>query len=528
MAPLNLLDLNDDVLRAVSKALALVHPLHWEFPGSGRAHDWGPDFYRDSTFLSSTPAAKFCLGWIYASHVCARLRNIMLDTPSLWAGIIFALPSPSTSVIKTLVSRARDHLLNLILPVEDWCTQINSRTDAWVSRNNAKKTLIPGYIGRARVVDIWQYHDWGVCLGTRAYPDLRVLTIKHNSFDCLHRLEIRAPNLVVLALGYAVPCFPFSLPFLRKLNIYLPSEREGPEFQLIIDALNRTPYLEELDLTFHEYFWEHLDDPHWAPSTRVSLPNLRSATILRGNHSDTQPMWMYIDAPQTTKLELGYESQVPDRASTLAAASRQLTCAVYSRLRLAISYTWEFRLESDGDYSEARGVYYHEYMCETNADLVRVLPSYVDKQRIRHIELASAVNYDFRIPALGFLCSFPNVISLTVETDNGTAQDMWMSLLGDTSPVGPSQVLPAFDTLVIRHNDSHPQPEIEAPLHLLGCIWQAISRCLQILETGGKRVRRLVLAGKRHHWKSDRVRAREEREMGVAGMYVDEVVDERS
>ncbi|KZV66076.1 hypothetical protein PENSPDRAFT_689266 [Peniophora sp. CONT] len=546
MAPLNLLDLNDNILRAFCEAAALVHPPHWEFPESGQAHDWEPDSKGGWIDRNSGRVARFCLGWIHISHTCSRLRDIMLDMPSLWAGIIFSLPSRSKSVVKTLVSRAQDCPLHLVLPQERWCALVTQNLDmharemsARSMRHGVKKAVLPHYIERAVVLDMWTYEDWTL-LGVGTYPRLSVLRVNHSHGYHPRLLAIHAPNLAVLVLASAVPCFPFTkLPCLVKLDLALPGHLDGPESLCLMDTLTRTPSLEELRLIFHWALYP-CEDEAPSPFPSATLPSLRSAIIRSDNYSDLHPLWMHIHAPESIKLDIEFDACVPDRAGVLAAASSQLSFGAYSLLKVGIDEHLDLRVESQGDAREGSGVHYREKVCNParSVETIRLFPSSVNKQRITHIEvnirnIPIAWDTDWTDLLASFanaLSSLPSVVSLTIEGDVLSAIRLWTSWMVSEGTFYSDvfKFLPALHTLTIRLTDYRQYRDRHSDLQLIREVWNGVIWFLVALEAGGTCLQRLSLNGERYRKSSKEVGVIEKRAMRVNSMLVDEIVDERT
>ncbi|KZV62372.1 hypothetical protein PENSPDRAFT_739390 [Peniophora sp. CONT] len=536
--PLALLDLNEDVLRAIGEAAALVHPPHWEFPGLGQPHGWAPPRLSRKEAASNEkpyPDKRFCLGWIYLSHVSRRLRTIIIESPALWAKIALALPSRRSQAM--LLSRAQQMPLCLHLPVERWRTQEDRQR-----RARAKSASVRELIERAVVIDIGEDRcfQWCSYFHGHVYPVLRHLTIAHTDHERAW-MVISAPNLVSLTIRGTLPLFPSPLPSLRELSINGFFNRFSVDLEprdgLILRVLSRTPALEKLSLVLGHVTEFTVGNSTQVPVLPIQLHNLRWASISFPSNdfgTTTEIPWSYIDAPDNTSIGLEYKCAVHNWPGLLAAASRQLALITHDRLAL-VFYGGTIALSVDTKDHEPLGAQICELVHrDTCDDILRLLPAYIHVANIQHLTLTlrestSIVQDGTALHA--FLTALPNVTLLVVETDERTSNTLYKILADSTSShSGLPAALPSLHTLIV-HFARVLQRSKKNP-NALTAPWAGVILFIQSRADAGGRLRHLIISG---DWKRDQLgdkereaaRFADERMMSFVKPYVDDIVDNR-
>lgn len=530
-----LLDLNEDVLRAISESVALIHPPHWEFVGSGQPHDWVPS--RLSTRQAETsedfyPNKKFCLGWIYLSHVSRRLRTVLIDSPALWARIPLALPSPRSHA--TILARAQQMPLHLCMPVEPWRTTRYSHRHA-----RTKSSLVFEHIERAIVVDIGedQVFEWDLYFGTHVYPALSHLAIAQR-YLLADYVDVNAPNLVTLAMRGILPIFPSPLPLLRELDLRgSPSVKTNRTYDGgVLRALSRTPALERLSLKFVHAAAFTVADFTRLPDLPIRLLNLRSAYIavprININNTPTPLPWSYIEAPDNASVTFDYRDII-DWPGLLIATARQLRSTAYNRIVLSFFGFGSFRFSIESTDGKP-GVQIYEDSGRTGNGVLHIIPTYVHVQGISslHITFRETRRHVQDLTTLhAFFSAFPNISTLSVETDATTSNTMFLILANSTSEHdGTPPAFTLLRTLVVKCTSLVQRSARSAKAAISP--WAGLTLFVHSLADSGRPLPCLVLSGewcrgKIPEQERDAVRVVDERAKSAVAPYVDVIVDER-
>ncbi|VDC02051.1 unnamed protein product [Peniophora sp. CBMAI 1063] len=490
------LDLNEDVLRAITEAAALVHRPHWGFAGCHPTHDWVPpalskskadldeDFYPDK---------RFCLGWIYLSHVNRRLRAVVLDCPALWASSTLALPSRDSD--EEILSRSRKMPLQIRIPAERWRTRDDRRRAI-----RARAPFASMVMGDADIIDVREYSGLNWMNLFDEHPTLRHLALDQRDSTRI-RMDINAPNLVSLVLHGAIPVFPTALSSLRELDIRgcheVPSVPCEPCGVTLLRALDRTPVLERLILvldSIHNLAPGHNGN---VPKLPISLPYVREASIRftgKGTrHSSLVNPWTYVKAPDCAAVSLVYGTQMVDWASVLPTTAHQLFSNVHDRVSLTVAK----RIIVSANHGESErghlGVRFQQDASLTSYELIALLPTYLQVESIKSAHLIlkdRTCHFHVRSTLRHCLAALTGVSTITMETGSDTIEQM-CGLLDEITLTGCN--LPSLHTLDIRVSRDN-EKAIEA--RNVPLLWQAtISLLTSSAERHNTRVSRLILSG---------------------------------
>ncbi|KZV71898.1 hypothetical protein PENSPDRAFT_751437 [Peniophora sp. CONT] len=215
------------------------------------------------------------LGWIIATHVCRRWRNIFLSLSNLWANIVFRLPQ----AFDTILYRSRDAPLDMTVRM----------LGLWGEKSLASLVdFALDHIGRARSLRCLFSREQGArvpdVISSTTLPDLLYLTIINSSYSPYYRsddiitssiLNLHASNLVAVTLS-GIRC-SFNSPSLRSFQ-YLGCGRIQDVDGYIFHVLKSNPMLEVLRYTMDCQPSNHAVDP--PPSDGViELSRLRKLCV---------------------------------------------------------------------------------------------------------------------------------------------------------------------------------------------------------------------------------------------------------
>ncbi|KZV75514.1 hypothetical protein PENSPDRAFT_70793 [Peniophora sp. CONT] len=535
-----LLDLNDDALHVLFGVTALFHPPHWEFPGSGQPHDWEPDSLSEyPTYLETHRGPKFCLGWLYLSHVCRRLRQICLASPALWGGVVLALPSLSS--MEHLLVRAQQAPLRLSLLSTDWRTPFANPADPYWHDYRARVAFAIKHFERAVSLEVHRagaphLTDWQPLLCGHPLPYLRRLAIYQPHFPSHpRRFYINAPNLVHVTLdGGTFPSFTYPLRLLRKLDIsvhprgVLSLGSNAP----ILNILRGTPLLEELSLRQLDIVAGGAVDERLCEQS-VLLANLQTASL--DVYGSGQPyLWSHIQAPAEVDLDLCFSGYAHrhDVLNIFRAALPQLRCPAYDHLIVAVTtglVTVQAVMNHYTSLSHDRndGVRISWQISPSSFDrrTFLLIPSCVNAARIRLLHLRMVTAEGDNTMLYSFLSAFRSTTILALDTrtrmsGSGAilrllAENAASAHMGDT-PL----LLPSLSTLAVAYPSGAWQDTIQP--QFLSDHWRAALAFLQARTSTGRRVRSLKLFGARPQEKA--LQAIERGALDWAAKFVDEIV----
>ncbi|VDB99761.1 unnamed protein product [Peniophora sp. CBMAI 1063] len=535
-----LLDLNDDALHVLLWVTAWVHPPHWEFQGSGQPHDWEPHSLSNyPTYLETHPGPKFCLGWVYLSQVCRRLRRICFASSALWGGIVLALPSLSS--MESLLVRAHQAPLRLSLPSTDWRTPFANPADPYWHGYRARTAFAVKHFERAVSLEVHRAGaphlvDWQPLLCGHPLPYLRHLAIYQPHYPGRpRRFYLNTPNLVHATIdGGLFPSFTYPLRLLRKLSISL-----HPRGSLslgsnapILNILSGTPLLEELSLQRLDIVaGGAIDEPLREQS--VLLANLQTASL--DVYGSGHPyLWSFVQAPAEADVQLSFSGYAHrhDVVNIFRAALPQLRCPAYDHLVVAVT---------SGLVTVQAVMNHYTSLCHDRNDGIRIswqispssfdrrtfllIPSCVNAARIRLLHLRMVTAEGDSAMLYSFLSAFHSATILALDTRTRmSGSGAIFRLLAENAAsahAGSAPLLfPALNTLAVAYPSGAFQDTIQP--QLLSDHWRAALGFLQARTSTGRRVRSLKLFGARPQEKS--LQAIEQGALDWAAKFVDEIV----
>ncbi|KZV65453.1 hypothetical protein PENSPDRAFT_655749 [Peniophora sp. CONT] len=456
------------------------------------------------------------LGWITLTHVCALWRQVGLDLPKLWAGIIFNLPT----AFDTVLERARDVVLTL-----NYDHYRGLRAPLPEARHFQ-------LLGRAETInDHSALRPWSTLLGNfHEMPHLRSFRLLQNNHNQQMQVKVATPSLRFCEL--IVNGFPFaSAPQLTVLKLHDKSSRLAhPTWKPLLAILSVCPALMSL------YIDAQTLPESSSPLNRGVYPRREDDVVVRLLHlasmsiklrvvafdpypaSELGALLEMVELPATTCSSIGFttsgENPYPRLLSTLTS---QLTLPGRDTLAIAVA-------QSDGMYiahdeptrsrqevdvtlisicegpavslsnNAAVGVSFLTDRHYTHRSLPPLLSSLapVVAPSIRTLLVRDSVrNSAFAIPdawdeegywdaVTSGLRLFPHITTLHFQT---WADDA-LSLL----KTGPNAPLPALETVIVDHlwavNGT-----------LMFAFWSELAALLAARAAAGHSVQRLVLRG---------------------------------
>ncbi|KZV68040.1 hypothetical protein PENSPDRAFT_32335 [Peniophora sp. CONT] len=239
------------------------------------------------------------LGWITATHVCRRWRNLILKMPLLWAGIAGGV-LPSYQICEAIIKRARDH------PLHFWHWHTFKIHRLRLAR--VVTQLLPLHRDRLEslALPIMDSLDT-VALTGHTLTRLKNLYLEgmgNMPYNADHA-AVDAPNLRTLHMNAIF--LPFSASSLRSLRIDFRRKVNVP-LASVLDFLPFTLLLEDLELR------DPYEDEDRTPALHypARLSHLTSLT-LSGTAEQFVPIWKSIVAPSAVNVSLrvtGEESEL--------------------------------------------------------------------------------------------------------------------------------------------------------------------------------------------------------------------------
>lgn len=290
------------------------------------------------------------LGWVCAAHVCARLRDIALGMPSLWASAI--LVEHSASWLSEILRRSKSESLSLSCHEPD--EEFDDQDDAC---NVLSQPCHLSRIKRLTITDLRGWRPFVLTLLTEPAPRLESLSLgpRMSDSEWLHTSSSSKPKVTVLpstlfqtgsesaivpplrslslvycdflwtsltkfsaltVLSIIRPCRPpeslYKVQYLSSSESdELPDRRLGNDFDFsssmteVVVCLCALPCLESLTL---ENALPHLDSDEADPDSfpRIPLPHLHSVVIKQLSLQPSSLILDLLDAPKLCKCDLSY------------------------------------------------------------------------------------------------------------------------------------------------------------------------------------------------------------------------------
>ncbi|KZV60350.1 hypothetical protein PENSPDRAFT_351787 [Peniophora sp. CONT] len=305
-----------DILRELFEHLAIVDPAGWCI----RSH-----------------AYSMGLGWITATHVCRRWREIGSDMTTLWAYSVCAFPN--ISVADELLRRARNCLLNIQV------SHFVHRSSLGQHRPHLPISWGAQQLHRAHTFDCHIYrwstfaddHPGAYAALTDPLPDLQHITLISSYLDKLHpfpTVVLRAPALISANLR-GILLHPTSIASkLRKLSLTSGSEGAGADLSPVLDSLRSLKCLEHLNMTFDTHGTMPV-----ANCSVVHLEHLRTLHALCSTVQQASDVLEFISAPHIRWLSVTISSILSNEQIFAKAGVhwQQLQKSPNSRCTLSVS-----------------------------------------------------------------------------------------------------------------------------------------------------------------------------------------------
>ncbi|KZV67646.1 hypothetical protein PENSPDRAFT_754803 [Peniophora sp. CONT] len=174
-----LLSIPSEVIRDILEFCSFIEP-----PGLGLG-------------LFSRKPQKPTIGFIRLGHVCARLRHIMLNIPTLWAGAAFLLPK----ACEELISRANG------VPLTIYVMSVYSAFGRALDNGSAQ-----AHLGEARAI-FMDIHSFMVAKQNAENPD------DPSNFPSLHELALKSDRVASGVPSLAMSAPMIQAPLLRHLTL---------------------------------------------------------------------------------------------------------------------------------------------------------------------------------------------------------------------------------------------------------------------------------------------------------------------
>ncbi|KAI0818607.1 hypothetical protein BC629DRAFT_1463150 [Irpex lacteus] len=294
----HLLSLPSEILAVILTHLSAISPLCLS------------DIYRH---LDIHDARVQRLGWMNITHVCARLRNIALGMPMLWASLVLA--EDSTRWLSDVLHRSGDQPLTLSLHKAFGRYKFDHRKKAYAALTE------PCHLSRVKSVIISDLHGWrpfARTLLTQPAPQLEDLVLGPKELHAvfgLHKVKmfvlpktLAAPRLCKLSLTQCDFLWTslrhfstLTALFIDRYHYLSPLDNDtsmtsGTRLGSVVTCLCALPCLEELSLP---------------PATavefpRISLPKLHSIIIKQRSLHRASLILDLLDAPKLDYCGLSY------------------------------------------------------------------------------------------------------------------------------------------------------------------------------------------------------------------------------
>ncbi|KAH8101117.1 hypothetical protein BXZ70DRAFT_109620 [Cristinia sonorae] len=254
--------------------------------------------------------------WLAVTHVCARWRQVALDTAALWRTITYTNEVQQECIQEMFMRSGGSQLQLVICTVKNlWSSQLMA--DSFVPQH--LKTLLCS-MSRADVIELALSHKLYGEVSPQRMPLLTSLTVRcladipsfldHSETPNLKELRLACDTaLNTGSLDYSHPVFKHPLTKLAIENTFFKGH--------ILGVLGEMPALRHLSLhgTFEDI---------QALSTRLALPRLQRL-YLGGQMVEITRFLGNLDLPRTTAIQLAYnqfESTEPVTEVTPVITSR--------------------------------------------------------------------------------------------------------------------------------------------------------------------------------------------------------------
>ncbi|VDC02104.1 unnamed protein product [Peniophora sp. CBMAI 1063] len=265
-----------------------------------------------------TATLSCSLGWITATHVCARWREVGLGLATLWANVVCAFPS--MEIADELLLRARDCPLNIAVGHLDDEPEYDTRDTciyiSWGLQHIERADTFRCDMGR------WSTfrHDHPAAYAalTSALPHC----LKHLYLVCedirrdmpLPLIQLLSSVLLTASFRNILPDPSCNLNALRSLALDVESVAPLPP---ILAALRRLDNLEDLQLTSRSYFATLVFDYEV-----VQLKRLKVLHALCNNEQHAADVLECISAPTVFEISVELDERLCQEQTLAKAFAR--------------------------------------------------------------------------------------------------------------------------------------------------------------------------------------------------------------
>ncbi|VDC02105.1 unnamed protein product [Peniophora sp. CBMAI 1063] len=431
-------NLPHDILRELFEHLAAVDP---------------PDFKDEMDMFS--------LGWILATHVCGRWREVGLSVATLWADVVCTFPS--VPIAEELVTRARGCLLDIAV-------------------GHFPPDLKPGFPAPHLPI------SWGLQYLQRAHtfrcdverwstfsddhPTARAALIstlpllKHLRLDCkitqiddpLPVIQLDCPALLTAEFRDILPHSSSTANTLRRLALDLGRVRLD-DISPILGALREMLSLEDLKLGLGSY-----DTLPLSTHAVVHLERLRTLRAVCASEQQASDLFDYMSAPNITHTSIHISAKLRDgRIFARAVAQKQQSLLLTGTISIT-----ESRLQLEGTGPEhavlelgwsTRAMLRRDNVTMTYASVLSALSRHIDLSRFTAcaLQCPKGSGQDESVDAVLAVLrkAFVSIKTLTIH--GAPTPTALKTLLGRPSGEPSALPFPALDTLCVggAYRSSH-------------------------------------------------------------------------